>query len=123
MHTSASPASRSASISAPESPTCSACVSGRSSIARVTASSSPSRSSRLPIRVSGFRRVVPPGCSRSTTPPIASISGPYSPLGSMFSKTRPKTRWRNGYVFDSELLPQPSCPITITLASVSSPAV
>ena len=57
MHTSAPSRRRSASSSAAERPIASAWLSGRPSIARAIASSSPSRSSRRPIRVSGFRRV------------------------------------------------------------------
>ena len=57
MQTSAPSLDRSACSSAPESPIASAWLSGRPSIARAIASSSPSRSSRRPIRVSGFSRV------------------------------------------------------------------
>ena len=68
--------------------------SGRSSIARAIASSSPSRISRLPNRVSGFSRVCPPGVNVRTWPPRAWVSGVYSPLGSISSQVRPNRRLR-----------------------------
>ena len=61
MQTSAPSRRRSACSSAADRPIASAWLSGRASIARAIASSSPSRSSRRPMRVSGFRRVPPPG--------------------------------------------------------------
>ena len=94
-------------------------MSGRSSIARAIASSSPSRISRLPSRVSGFSRVVPPGVKG--TPPSALVSGAYSPLGSISSQVRPNTRLRYIQLLTSALLPWPGRPITSMFASLSTP--
>ena len=101
MQTSAPSLDRSACSSAAESPIASAWLSGRASIARAIASSSPSRSSRRPIRVSGFSRVSPPGVRRRIVPPSAVTRGSYSPLRSTISPRRPNTRERNSHVFDS----------------------